>query len=178
MASVRVEGSISRSDERKVAYRISGNLLLGRSIHLTCCVDGHCSAPFQPSDGALCDRGRVCMSSFFPLHACDVVDAVTGAIVSPVPYDYLVGDLSGALMWRGPHNAVVMSSGLASGKGTVHHLKFPDVVRSFRFGVLVVQYGKKEHVLRFDGDAVLDREASGLARVASWMARWLIHTRK
>ncbi len=92
------------------------------------------------------------------------MDAVTGGL-STNKYDDLFVDSSNALLWSGPDGALMASSGPASDGRALSGVENAIVVRSFRFGVAVGEYGHHLHLLRFDGDPTAttvepDRKAS------------------
>ncbi len=130
--------------------------------------DGHNSS-FNGGNGVLCDRGRVHPHAFL-YGACHIVDAVTGQRLSRAPYLYLAVDTSGALVWLGPRDAFMASSGPGSDGSVLRSVKFPEGTRCFRFGVFVAHNGGHCSVVRFDGEPV-----SCVASTASgWRAALLL----
>ncbi len=113
-----------------------------------CVTDGHCSAPLGVYDFvALYNNGRV-MSSLEYGHAVGIVDAVSGAKLSERPYSQLVVDTSGALLWRGVEDTVVVSSGLHSAGRTLTCVRWHNRMMHFRYGV-VFDLNERQG-LRFD----------------------------
>ncbi len=113
-----------------------------------CVTDGHYSAPLDVTDYggvALCHNGR--MMSGPENNFVSFVDAVSGATLSDRRYDCLRVDTSGALLWRGEAQAVVVSSGFNSAGSVLARVDGHDFT-SFRYGVAIKSTGHR--VLRLD----------------------------
>ncbi len=112
--------------------------------------DGHCSPPLEPihsSDVALCINGRALPDN---AHDASIVDAVSGVTLSNRRYNHLFVDTSGALLWDGVDDTVVVSSGINSAAHVVANVRCKSSSISFRYGVAFVT--NERHVWRFDID--------------------------
>ncbi len=98
----------------------------------------------------ICDRGRVCAFDSIFFDKCDIVETVTGAVLTRTGYTDLAVDTSGVLVWRGPDRNLMTGSGPDSDGRALQGLA--NGVRSFRYGIIVVDCSRHHCVLRFDGE--------------------------
>ncbi len=128
------------------------------------------SAPSTDFSGAIYQHGRTFSANGSSTHA-EIVDAVTGELVSRVPYMCLAVDTSGALAWRTESVGLWTSSGPASDGLPLPGITFAsgdwdevETCHLFTFGVLIIIEGQGElRVLRFDRDVEHRDEASAVA---------------
>ncbi len=116
----------------------------------SCVADGHCSAPLDKIGScgvALYHNGRVMSGPEYD-NAFGIVDAVSGVTLSDKLLDLLFVDTSGALLWRGVEDTVVVSSGLHSAGRTLTCVRWHNRMMHFRYGV-VFDLNERQG-LRFD----------------------------
>ncbi len=124
-----------------------------------CVTDGHCSAPQGVNDNssvALCRNMRVLSDPNDRYGVSVVIDALSGVTLSSGRYSSLCVDTSGALLWIGVGNTVIVSSGPNSAGHTLAGVKNRHrlTVACFCYGVAFDWH--ECSVLRFDADLAAD----------------------